>query len=1220
MASSIQILRSTTAKERPFPGSLLEGQPAVNVNSIEPGLFFKASDGSLLKIGPAAITSDGNPPNTGGVGQQGNCVGELWLDKALDPPVLKVFDGSDWIDAGSGGGGGGSGAFVRWIYTASGGETSLSGTSNGVLLQYQPGLEEVFINGVLITRGVDYVATTGSSITGLQPLTSGDVVTVLSDIPLETVYLPGQASLLRWFKLATAGQTVISGADSSGQSLAYTAGFEEVFINGVLLNRGVDYTATNGTSITLTDALSLDDEIAILAFSAFDVGSITNANVSVDAEIESSKLLFTASGSGAESRSVESKLRDIVSVADFGAIGDGATDVTPFIDAAWLTHDVVGLPEPDISWRMSTTLVVPSGKKLVSLTSGYVPVSGTAAFLIDMTNTVDAEISGLDIEGPDSGTSYQIRLSSANYNTVDVKIKNGNSGISLTNSSFNKIKIACLNMRGTVIKISGTSTQNDISEVEAVNVAAFGALVELGASKNRFGSIRKFLDAPSVNSTLATLEASNLAQGRIGLEALGVRVDGTDNTFDSVHAFDAGDNGVSITGSGNSLGVVHARNCDNDGLHIYGSYNSVGSLVSEANEQSGLGISQSATTGQAQYNVVGAAVLANNDEYGLRIVDGSVTAKGNYVTATSTGNTLGTVSSDTNFLDNHIALAQSTFNINVKDFGAVGDGVANDTVAIQNAVDYLKSVTDTVSATLLFPAGKYKITSPIDFSASGGERMEIVGGFGTLEVATIIVGYHGYGASSTDKGAFYFAGSPSGSYSREFAVSGFLFERASASFRTPPAIEAIGAAQSRINNVTTGSWSNTCYRFDSPQNCRCYNLTSFSGGKSFEYKNTTGITVTQTGTTLTASGAIFSSADVGKWVAIWGTGSSTYRRKTQIVTYSSPTSVTVSTNVTDATPRTLLYGSPFATLTSGSAVVTADAGTFSTNDVGLRVWFRYESGGELFRSKIISRTSSTTVTLADPAPASTTTAEFGCAALEVYTSGDLTGSSSDNKFVNLQVENHAGVGICLDDTSVLEMIPTKVHSEQDATAARYSLSPMWVKQADGFFSGSFDAQYIGAYRFWITKQTSSFTLSDLTSRTALDEKIFGIGPKSASFDGGVLILDNISINGGRPDDGIKDVVVDQNVSTPGYVITGTFANQGDSSNYVITGHLNQNVYVSGDSPELNLGTSRIISGSGNPEGSVVAPVGSLFLRTDGGVGTTLYVKETGTGNTGWSAK
>jgi hypothetical protein len=44
------------------------------------------------------------------------------------------------------------------------------------------------------------------------------------------------------------------------------------------------------------------------------------------------------------------------------------------------------------------------------------------------------------------------------------------------------------------------------------------------------------------------------------------------------------------------------------------------------------------------------------------------------------------------------------------------------------------------------------------------------------------------------------------------------------------------------------------------------------------------------------------------------------------------------------------------------------------------------------------------------------------------------------------------------------------------------------------------------------------------------------------------------------------------------------------------------------------------AGTGSPEGVVTAPVGSIYTRTDGGAGTTLYIKESGTGNTGWIAK
>ena len=59
--------------------------------------------------------------------------------------------------------------------------------------------------------------------------------------------------------------------------------------------------------------------------------------------------------------------------------------------------------------------------------------------------------------------------------------------------------------------------------------------------------------------------------------------------------------------------------------------------------------------------------------------------------------------------------------------------------------------------------------------------------------------------------------------------------------------------------------------------------------------------------------------------------------------------------------------------------------------------------------------------------------------------------------------------------------------------------------------------------------------------------------------------------------------------------------------------------------QINLGATStdgviILSGAGSPEGAVTANIGSLFLRNNGGAGTTFYVKESGTGNTGWVAK
>lgn len=45
----------------------------------------------------------------------------------------------------------------------------------------------------------------------------------------------------------------------------------------------------------------------------------------------------------------------------------------------------------------------------------------------------------------------------------------------------------------------------------------------------------------------------------------------------------------------------------------------------------------------------------------------------------------------------------------------------------------------------------------------------------------------------------------------------------------------------------------------------------------------------------------------------------------------------------------------------------------------------------------------------------------------------------------------------------------------------------------------------------------------------------------------------------------------------------------------------------------------VLTGTGSPEGAVAGTVGTVYRRTDGGVATTFYVKESGTGNTGWVA-
>ena len=70
--------------------------------------------------------------------------------------------------------------------------------------------------------------------------------------------------------------------------------------------------------------------------------------------VDDNSVLFTQSGTGAVERTVESKLRDVVSVKDFGAVGDGVTDDTAAINAALAASYTVSFPAG--TYRLTSTV------------------------------------------------------------------------------------------------------------------------------------------------------------------------------------------------------------------------------------------------------------------------------------------------------------------------------------------------------------------------------------------------------------------------------------------------------------------------------------------------------------------------------------------------------------------------------------------------------------------------------------------------------------------------------------------------------------------------------------------------------------------------------------------------------------------------------------------------------------------------------------------------
>ena len=103
---------------------------------------------------------------------------------------------------------------------------------------------------------------------------------------------------------STANQTTFTGNDANSNALKYLANSIVVYLNGVQLVDPTDYTATNGTSIVLTEGAAANDVLQVTAFAKFlgtgdntvdsfnGDGSDTTFTLSVEPTTENNTLVY----------------------------------------------------------------------------------------------------------------------------------------------------------------------------------------------------------------------------------------------------------------------------------------------------------------------------------------------------------------------------------------------------------------------------------------------------------------------------------------------------------------------------------------------------------------------------------------------------------------------------------------------------------------------------------------------------------------------------------------------------------------------------------------------------------------------------------------------------------------------------------------------------------------------------------------------------------------
>ena len=173
-----------------------------------------------------------------------------------------------------------------------------------------------------------------------------------------------------------------------------------------------------------------------------------------------------------------------------------------------------------------------------------------------------------------------------------------------------------------------------------------------------------------------------------------------------------------------------------------------------------------------------------------------------------------------------------------------------------------------------------------------------------------------------------------------------------------------------------------------------------------------------------------------------------------------------------------------------------------------------------------------------------------------------------------------------------------------ANIAQYSFNGCYLENAVVIYSNSSYSYGCVDFVNCFIESSSTSNLIDLTN-CASGSQVNFIGGRFSELSGSqnIYIPSGVSVN-----------CINVGQSTPTFSGAGTFTLLSNTSNSTAQAVFPASVSVSGT-------VAKILSGTGSPQGVVAAPVGSIFLRTDGGTSTTFYVKETGTTtSSGWVAK
>ena len=281
-----------------------------------------------------------------------------------------------------------------------------------------------------------------------------------------------------------------------------------------------NYTKT--TNFGAKDSLPAGDSQKIIRGTEFDTefNAISTAiaskpdSSSYSASSGSSLVGFINAGTGATARTVQSKLRDVVSVKDFGAVGDGVTDDTAAIQAA--VNAAYSVMFPEGTYLVSSTITLRSTQSLLAPSYRNATIrptisNGSAVFYV--LNGTGMRIEGINIVSTGTKASPQncigIEFSTNTRRSfIDARFSGLAKGLKITgwqNRVVMQSTNCTLGFEGTTFNASTLDLQSD-DDLQPFVMTGYGVEMTMLIQGSGNNVASKINDASGVNIKSAYFE------------------------------------------------------------------------------------------------------------------------------------------------------------------------------------------------------------------------------------------------------------------------------------------------------------------------------------------------------------------------------------------------------------------------------------------------------------------------------------------------------------------------------------------------------------------------------------------------------------------------------------------------------------------------------------------------------------------------------------------